>query len=113
MASLSVERLPGGFLVTVDGERQVATAEHVANLISRHWSEVAHRMPAGPPQAEGRAAEQKLVDLIFSVGLTLSANTRLHGAPQETVARWIADQLRMMGYQTRPVGSCWGVLTDA
>jgi hypothetical protein len=38
--SLIIEKLEGGYVVTHHTTRQVATAEHVANLIMRYWPDV-------------------------------------------------------------------------
>jgi len=42
--SLLIERLEGGYLVTHHNTRQIATSEHVANLIFRYWPEVVNHL---------------------------------------------------------------------
>ena len=42
--SLVIEKLEGGYIVTHHAARQIATAEHVANLIFRHWPDVVDRL---------------------------------------------------------------------
>ncbi len=37
---LTVEKLTGGYVVSHDNSREVATAEHVARLIMRFWPDV-------------------------------------------------------------------------
>lgn len=41
-----IERLPGGFLIDVENNRSIETAEMVAELIKRIWPEVANHMAA-------------------------------------------------------------------
>lgn len=61
---------------------------------------------------------QKLIDLCFEIGLTISDTGKdrggndiaLHKKSSEEKARWIAQQLRLCGFDTEPVGSSWGVL---
>lgn len=36
-----IEKLPGGFLIDVEGNRSIETAEMIAALIRRIWPEVA------------------------------------------------------------------------
>ena len=38
--SLIIEKLEGGYIITHHTARQIATAEHVARLIFRHWPDV-------------------------------------------------------------------------
>lgn len=62
--------------------------------------------------------EQKLIDLCFSIGLTISTpgvdrdgkKYDLTKLPIADKAEWIANQLRDNGFDTRPLGSSWGVL---
>ena len=55
--------------------------------------------------------EQKLIDLIFEIALTISdKNFPLRNLSNEEKGRWIADQLRKSGFDTNPVGASWGVL---
>jgi phage replication-related protein YjqB (UPF0714/DUF867 family) len=63
--------------------------------------------------------EQKLVDLCFEIALTISANgSDRKGQPlllcslsDEKKAEWIAKQLRSAGFDTKPCGASWGILT--
>ena len=48
-----IERLPGGYLIDVEGNRSIETAEMVANLILRIWPDVSMRIAAAwRPEAE-------------------------------------------------------------
>jgi hypothetical protein len=53
---------------------------------------------------------QKLIDIVFEVGLTIHQNDQLEKMTKEEVANWISTQLRLCGYDTEPIGSSWGVL---
>lgn len=56
--------------------------------------------------------EQKLVDLCFSLCITLHASKDgwLKDATREEVAEWVHDQLEGCGFPTEPMGVSWGVL---
>lgn len=55
--------------------------------------------------------EQKLVDIIFDIVLTLRENTEwLKNTSREEAAEWTAHQLRECGFDTQPIGASWGVL---
>lgn len=63
--------------------------------------------------------EQQLVDLCFSIALTLSETEgsdregnkiTLCKLPVPEKAKWIAEQLAMCGFPTHPCGASWGVL---
>lgn len=54
---------------------------------------------------------QELIDICFQIGLTISDHRYdLHTKSNEEKADWIASQLRACGYDTKPIGSSWGVL---
>jgi hypothetical protein len=60
---------------------------------------------------EGR--EQKLVDICFSLVLTITHKE--HAAifaakTNEEKAAWVAEQLRGCGFDTTPCGASWGLL---
>jgi PIN domain nuclease of toxin-antitoxin system len=60
-----------------------------------------------------KAQEQKLVDIMFEVALTISdKKLKLYKKTNEEKAEWVADQLRKCGFNTMPCGSSWGVLLD-
>ena len=55
--------------------------------------------------------EQKLIDLVFEIALTISDKKfPLRNSPNEEKGQWIAEQLRKGGFDTNPVGASWGVL---
>lgn len=57
-----------------------------------------------------RKNEQKLIDIMFQIGLTIHNNKWFKDKTDEEVANWIAEQLRKTGFDTIPMGSSWGVL---
>lgn len=55
--------------------------------------------------------EQKLVDVCFATNLLISDKKYdLHNLSNEEKAEWVAKQLRISGFDTKPCGSSWGVL---
>ena len=54
--------------------------------------------------------KQKLVDIMFEIGLTIASNKNLQKSSNEQVADWIKNQLNQCGFPTTAVGSSWGVL---
>lgn len=61
------------------------------------------------PHAQ-RSDQQKLVDIMFEVGLTIATHECFKNKSHEQIAEWIAGQLRACGFDTTPAGSSWGVL---
>ncbi len=59
--------------------------------------------------ANNRKREQKLVDIIFEIGMKGRAQ-EFRDLSREALANWIADQLKQCGFDTRPIGLSWGVL---
>jgi len=54
---------------------------------------------------------QKLIDIVFSVALTLHGNfNEFKNMKNEEIASWISKQLKDCGFETEPCGSSWGVL---
>lgn len=54
---------------------------------------------------------QKLVDVCFEIGLTISdPKFKFTKMTQEKRAEWIAKQLRLCGFDTEPVGASYGRL---
>lgn len=53
--------------------------------------------------------EQKLVDICFSLALTIS-NQEFINMDNAAKADWVANQLRLCGFDTVPCGSSWGIL---
>ncbi len=57
--------------------------------------------------------EQQLVDLIFNVAMVARDRSDWFAeSSRETVAGWVAYNLRGCGFYTVPMGSSWGVLRD-
>ena len=54
--------------------------------------------------------EQKLIDIIFEIGLMIHDNEWFNGKSNEEVAEWIREQLKLCGFDTKPIVSSWGVL---
>ena len=54
--------------------------------------------------------EQKLIDIMFQVGLTIHQYESFQKMTKEEVAEWIAKQLRDCGYDTEPMGASWAIL---
>lgn len=55
--------------------------------------------------------EQKLVDICFSIALTIKTNKKYFGKlSYEETADWVAKQLDGCGFPTTPCGSSWGIL---
>ena len=54
--------------------------------------------------------QQTLIDLCFEIGIMIHTDKRLKKMSRDEIGEWIAEQLRMMGFDTHPVGSSWGML---
>lgn len=54
--------------------------------------------------------EQKLIDIMFEIGLTIKDNPVLNRKSNEELATWIREQLSLCGFETEPIGASWGVL---
>lgn len=50
--SLTIEKLDGGYVATHHSSRQIATAEHIANLILKYWPDVVTHIRASLKQDE-------------------------------------------------------------
>jgi hypothetical protein len=57
-----------------------------------------------------KQSEQKLIDIMFEIGLIIKSNDMLQKMSNDELAEWIATQLRECGYGTTPCGASWGVL---
>ena len=55
--------------------------------------------------------EQKLIDILFEVAMTLNSST-FPDMTREELAEWIRRQLKGCGFPTTPIGSSWGILDD-
>ena len=64
-----------------------------------------------------RYNEQKLVDIIFQIAQISAyhfgrSEKKYFSEKREEHMKWVAQQLRDCGFDTKPVGSSWGYLTD-
>ena len=57
-----------------------------------------------------KSNEQKLIDIMFEIGLMIHNNEWFNEKSNEEVAEWIREQLKMCGFDTKPIGSSWGAL---
>lgn len=54
--------------------------------------------------------KQKLIDLMFEIGITIKVSPALQEKSIPELTVWIRKQLDMCGFHTEPCGSSWGVL---
>ena len=54
--------------------------------------------------------EQKLIDIMFQIAQASAEH--MHGKTQEEICTWVTEQLKDCGFETKPVGSSWGVLQN-
>lgn len=54
--------------------------------------------------------EQQLIDLIFSMVLNATNDPEFCKRPRGERMAWVANALRIHGYDTHPLGMSWGVL---
>jgi hypothetical protein len=57
--------------------------------------------------------EQELIDILYQAVLTVldpAFHKDFMKLSQEQKAAWVTRQLKGCGFDTRPVGGCWGVL---
>ena len=57
-----------------------------------------------------RTKEQKLIDIMFQIGITTHGNTYLQKLDQEEYCEWIRDQLGKCVFEVIPMGMSNGVL---
>ena len=58
-----------------------------------------------------KSKEQELIDACFAIGLMISDKRYdLRNQSNEDKAKWIAKQLKGVGFPTTPMGASWGVL---
>lgn len=61
-----------------------------------------------------RSNEQKLIDIMFDMALTISENSQwFDNKTNEEICEWVRNQLANNGFYTEPIGGSWGVLTYA
>jgi hypothetical protein len=56
--------------------------------------------------------EQKLIDIMFQIGIMIHEHPSFRKMDREEVAKWISAQLNRCGFVVEPCGSSWGVLTE-
>ena len=56
--------------------------------------------------------EQKLIDIMFQIGLMIHNNSYFKNKTNEEVCAWIRSQLEQCGFETMPLGSSWGILKE-
>ena len=59
-----------------------------------------------------QADKQKLLDIMFEIALTIKDNDSLNMKNDEEMAEWVQRQLKLCGFESKPCGSSWGVLTE-
>ena len=59
-----------------------------------------------------KSNEQKLIDIIFQIALTIHNHSYFQNKNNEEVCEQIRDQLKKCGFETVPIGSSWGVLKE-
>jgi hypothetical protein len=58
-----------------------------------------------------KSKEQELIDACFAIGLMISDKRYdLRNQSNEDKAKWIAKQLKGVGFPTTSMGASWGVL---
>lgn len=63
--------------------------------------------------SEMREIVNKLIDITFQCVLTATDDRcyKIKNAKSDKIkAEWVAKQLRSCGFDTQPLGMCWGVL---
>ena len=57
--------------------------------------------------------EQKLIDLMFSIAMIMNdkeVRKNFDKMSNDELAAWVTKQLSNSGFETKPCGSCWGML---
>jgi hypothetical protein len=54
--------------------------------------------------------EQRLIDIMFEIVVRYGSVTI--GISRESRAAWLSRTLKESGFETKPIGSSWGVLVD-
>lgn len=58
-----------------------------------------------------RKREQKLIDVLFEIVVRQQMNPKyMHFSSREDAAAWVAQTLKILGFDTQIMGSSWGVL---
>ena len=56
--------------------------------------------------------EQKLIDLMFEMVLVATNDPVFCKRPRGERMAWVANNLRIMGWDTHPIGMSWGVIVN-
>ena len=56
--------------------------------------------------------EQKLINIMFEIGLMIHNHPYFKDKNNEEICSWIRNQLKQCGFYTKPLGSSWGILYD-
>ena len=56
--------------------------------------------------------KQKLIDIMFEVGITIHSHNWFEDKTNEDVANWIIEKLDKCGFKTVPMGISWAVLKE-
>jgi len=59
-----------------------------------------------------KSKQQELIDIMFQIGLTIHQYQSFQKMTKEEVAEWIAEQLRICGFDTEPMGASWAILKN-
>ena len=63
-------------------------------------------------KSQMKSNEQKLIDIMFQIALTIHNDIWFLNKNNEEVCEWIRNQLKKCGFETMPLGSSWGVLKE-
>lgn len=56
--------------------------------------------------------DQRLIDAIFEMVLTVASHSWFENRSQEEIAAWVRVQLKALGYDVVPMGTSHGVLVN-
>lgn len=59
-----------------------------------------------------KSKEQQLIDLCFEMVLVATNDPIFCKRPRGERMAWVADKLRIMGFDTHPIGMSWGFLVS-
>lgn len=56
--------------------------------------------------------QQKLIDIMFDLVLSAHSWESFQSKSINEIAEWVASNLKECGFDTKPIGSSWGVLIN-
>jgi hypothetical protein len=62
------------------------------------------------PRTYGKDDVQKMITISFQLAMVSAEH--MHGKDNYQIAEWVAEQLRVCGFDTEPCGASWGLLKD-